>query len=273
MRVPDRAVLIALGYAGTPLATVTPAFLDGFAAAPDLTPAAVPDRGRPGPALSGVDTRVGQVLRVQIGPDETFYAVLPDGLAPLSRTAAQLMLGDPASSAAYGGGRVEPVQVDPAAVAAEPPSRTAMVSPQWPAEPPRMLDPAGAGVVPCVRVTPARPAPAVTLATTPVTGLPEPPGPAATGVRAVVPPGGGVLARALSAPGVGGGTVYLLTDTGRKYALTAGEVADSLGYAGVVPVPVPTTLLALVADGPALDPAAAVQVPAVSGPGAPEPGP
>ncbi len=88
-----------------------------------------------------------------------------------------------------------------------------------------------------------------------------------TGVRAVVRPGGGVLVRALSAPGVGGGTVYLLTDTGRKYALSTPAVADSLGYAGVVPVPVPTTLLALVADGPALDPAAAAQVPVVGGPG------
>lgn len=267
MRVPDRAALIALGYAGTPPALVGPSFLDGFTAAPDLRPVPVPERGRPGPQLSGVDTRVGQVLQVRIGPAETFYAVLPDGLAPLSRTAAQLMLGDPASSAAYGGGRVEPVQVDPAAVAAEPASAREMVSPAWPGEPPAMTDPAATGAVPCVRVTPGRPGPDVTLASAAATGLPAPPGPAVTGVRAVVRPGGGVLVRALSAPGVGGGTVYLLTDTGRKYALSTPAVADSLGYAGVVPVPVPTTLLALVADGPALDPAAAAQVPVVGGPG------
>lgn len=266
MQVPDRAALIALGYAGTPPAPVSTAFLDGFAAAPDLRPVPVPGRGGPGPALSGVDTRVGQVLRVQIGATETFYTVLPDGLAPLSRTAAQLMLGDPDSAAAYGGGRVEPVQVDPAAVAAEPPSTREMVSPAWPAEPPRMTDPAATGTVPCVRVTPGRPGPDVTLASAPAAGLPVAPGPAVTGVRAVVPGGGGALVRALSAPGVGGGTVYLLTDTGRKYALGGAQVAESLGYGGVVPVPVPTTLLALVADGPVLDPAAAAQVPTVVGP-------
>jgi hypothetical protein len=78
-----------------------------------------------------------------------------------------------------------------------------------------------------------------------------------------VQPGGGLLARALPAPGVKDGTLYLIVDVGVKYPLPSDDVAEALGYGDVAPVPIPTSLLALVPTGASLDPSAAkLSVPA-----------
>ena len=91
------------------------------------------------------------------------------------------------------------------------------------------------------------------------------PGPASGGQadQITVKPGGGLLMRALPGPGVQEGTLYLLVDTGVRYPLPEDGVAGALGYGGVPPVPVPTTLLGLIPAGPPLDPEAAKNTQAV----------
>jgi hypothetical protein len=90
--------------------------------------------------------------------------------------------------------------------------------------------------------------------------------------KVVVPPGGGLVVRDLPAPGVGTGTLFLVTDLGVKFPLASDGVAGTLGYGGVTPVLVPSTLLAFLPTGPALDPnATAVAQPAAGAGGLPSP--
>jgi hypothetical protein len=56
---------------------------------------------------------------------------------------------------------------------------------------------------------------------------------------------------------VDAGTRYLVTDLGTKFPVPSDEVASALGYGGMRPLPVPTTLLSLLPTGPVLDPARA----------------
>jgi hypothetical protein len=91
-----------------------------------------------------------------------------------------------------------------------------------------------------------------------------------TGGRLVIdqlhlPRAHGALVEAVSsatAP-AGSGTISVVTDTGVRYPLADRTVTEALGYAGVTPLRVPAELVALLPDGPSLDPARARR----SGPG------
>jgi hypothetical protein len=72
-----------------------------------------------------------------------------------------------------------------------------------------------------------------------------------------VPPDGGSLVAAQAGPGVDTGARYLITDVGVKFPLPSDDVAVALGYAGQVPLAVPTSLLGLLPTGSVLDPNAA----------------
>jgi hypothetical protein len=50
------------------------------------------------------------------------------------------------------------------------------------------------------------------------------------------------------------GATYLVTDTGRKYPVPTQTAIASLGYGSLTPTDVAEPLLALLPDGPALDP-------------------
>jgi hypothetical protein len=49
----------------------------------------------------------------------------------------------------------------------------------------------------------------------------------------------------------------LIADSGQKFLVPSADAMKALGYSKVTPVPLPSALLALLPDGPALDPAAA----------------
>ena len=77
--------------------------------------------------------------------------------------------------------------------------------------------------------------------------------------RIVVPGGRAALVKIQPAPGdtTAITTTYLVTDRGIKYALprvNTIEVQSWLGYEGIAPSPVPGFLLALLPNGPVLDP-------------------
>jgi type VII secretion protein EccB len=78
-----------------------------------------------------------------------------------------------------------------------------------------------------------------------------------------VPRGKGALAVAAASPTAPAstGTVSIVTDTGRRYPVASREVLAKLGYGGVTPRRVPSQLIALVPQGPSLDPARARQAP------------
>jgi type VII secretion protein EccB len=77
-----------------------------------------------------------------------------------------------------------------------------------------------------------------------------------------VPRGKGAVVVATASPTAPAstGTVSIVTDTGRRYPVAAREVLAKLGYAGVTPKQVPSQMIALLPQGPSLDPARARQV-------------
>jgi hypothetical protein len=91
-----------------------------------------------------------------------------------------------------------------------------------------------------------------------------------------LPGGHGALAATLTPEGASApGNLYLITDQGIKYPVprtAASTVQASLGYAGVTPVAVPESVLALIPNGPALDPQAAALFAGATPDATPSPG-
>ncbi len=260
-----QAPVAALGYEDVAPLPVSDSWLDTVPAGRDLALVAVADAGAPGPTVAGGSTRVGQVLS-----DGAYYLVEPDGLTSISATEARLVLGDSANVAAYPDAHPEVVVSSVAALDAAPRSRTAAAA-GYPAVLPRpvAVDPHtvlcalgdGTGAA---RITAAD-------------RLPLPAGAKTMRVDArtddrvadevYVPSGTGTLAREQVGAGGGPGSLYLITDAGSKYPVPSAAAAAALGYAGTRPTPVAGTVLALLPDGPSLDPVTARQVVATDGGG------
>ncbi|WP_239377497.1 type VII secretion protein EccB [Frankia sp. Cj5] len=271
LRLASAAVQFALGYAAASALPVTGTWVNTLPTGSDLRWPDVAGRGQPGPAVGGQPTVVGQVLSVRnpgTGSQES-YLVRPDGLSTLSPLATALVLGDPASRAAYRGAGVRLLPVDFSAVAGAARSSAPRLSVDWPVSSPSLVTGTSQPTsgsrpgesVPCVRqrFTDSGPAqPEVVLAPLSSPAVATAAASAAGGgsVRVAVPPGGGLLVRDLPVPGATDGTLYLITDLGLRYPLPSKEVAAKLGYNSVTSLPVPSLLLGLVPTGPALDPAA-----------------
>ncbi|MEZ0095366.1 type VII secretion protein EccB [Streptacidiphilus sp. EB129] len=277
----DRRLLIpagsrtALGYDAVQPFQVGASWVSALPAGPDLTARAVDGLGSSGPVVNGSRGTVGQIFRSD-GPSTpgspgNLFVLLRDGLAPLSPVDAALLLGDPATIRAYGSRPVAPIPVSAAALGAVPPSATSAITAGYPPTVPQAVGATAGGTqVPCFTAATgpdagpvyrvATESAADPLQSTAPTGGGSGTGGAVDGPVAdhvQVPPGGGLEAVALAAPGVSSGTLYLVTDLGLKYPLASANVAKTLGYGAVDPVPVPTTLLALLPTGPVLDPATA----------------
>ncbi|MGP3925593.1 type VII secretion protein EccB [Streptomyces sp. 8N616] len=248
--------------------TVDETFVNALTAGPDLEAPDIPGRGQRGPQVGGQPARVGQVFAVTtVGQAKPQYHVLlEDGLTRVSATVAFLVLGDPASREAYPDGRAAALPLSAADKNAAPRSAAGLDVPSgYPDELPKVVSAAG-GRAPCVRyeVGAHSTAELVVLdkapeARTPVRGAGGDRG-RAVADKVGMPPGGGLLARALPAPGADHGTLFVVTDLGVKYPVPDREVADALGLGGVQPVHVPSTVLAFLPTGPALDPAEAGRV-------------
>ena len=68
-----------------------------------------------------------------------------------------------------------------------------------------------------------------------------------------VAPGRGALVQAANGPDAGG-AVSVVTDLGQRYPFAGPAVLGMLGYGGIRPVRLPTSVVALLPSGPALDP-------------------
>jgi type VII secretion protein EccB len=255
----------ALGYAGRIPVPVSAAFLDALPAGPDLTAPAVPGMGTAGPVLDGHATRIGQVFRVGvIGADPHYYQLRQNGLAEVSVTAADLLLGDPGvRQLAYRGRNAAAVALPPDVLNTHlAPADPAASAAALPETPPRLVDRSNVQDA-CVRITatPQGPRVSVALADPASLGMLAQAATASACVpveRITVPPGGGALVRALAADGgTGGSTTYLVTDMGTKYRVpSVGDLA-ALGYNVGEAVGLPSPLLAMVPTGPQLSGAAA----------------
>ncbi|MCI2417476.1 type VII secretion protein EccB [Saccharopolyspora sp. K220] len=265
LRMPNATAVNALGYGDIIPFPVPTGWINALATGPDLVSAKVPGAGSAGMRVAGQPSRVGQIYEVRnpvLGKTD-FYLLLADGFAPLTPTMASLLLADPAISAAYPGKPPAPIAVGPEVLAAIPRSASLGTPAGYPPVPPRVRSVGiGGSLRPCAAF-------AVTGRTAGETTIRLVSRAEATGTgqmspgasqRITVPPNRGVLVRDQPAPGVPTGTHFLVSDLGVKYPLPSLDVAATLGYGGVPPVPVPTPLLSLLPTGPALDPAAAVRM-------------
>jgi hypothetical protein len=67
-----------------------------------------------------------------------------------------------------------------------------------------------------------------------------------------VAPRGGALVRPLAAPGIGGSSLFLVTDAGVKFPVPSAAAAAALGYRAGQAARLPAALLGLLPTGPAL---------------------
>lgn len=265
--VPDQGVREALGYGDTAPAPVTAGWLNPVPQGEDLRVPDTEGAGEPGPRIDGAASVVGQVYEVRnpaIDSDQ-FYLVRRDGLAPLNRTTAALLLASSATKRAYEGQQVAPVSAGPAAVQGVPVSDGPDLTEGLPPHPPELVAPAEDSVA-CLRFGPSATgrldvvAEVLPLADVTSRTVRVPADSAGTTADLVgVPAGGGVLARNLSAPGASPGTTYLVSESGMRYPLASADVAQALGYDVSSAVNVPGELLGLLPAGPVLSGEAALQ--------------
>ncbi|MDW5327950.1 type VII secretion protein EccB [Plantactinospora sp. KLBMP9567] len=288
LRIRGNAVLAALGWAGIPPVAVGEAFLNSVPPGPDLVPLALPGAGSSArPTIGGQRTRIGQLFRAA----GKSYVMLSDGLAPIGAVTARLLEAAGRTVNEISAQQAGELIVDSAA---EPPGLPDEVPEVRGAQNPVPMvcasyhDDGGAAEHPVIIETFGSVPGDVPPVEQPATAA------GADGIRpadrVALPGGHAALVRAANPIGANAaGNVYLVTDQGLKFPLSRPnleKVQSSLGYAGVRPVQVPASILALVPTGVALDPEAAVRLsplPTVApadpggrpagGPGAPAPGP
>lgn len=218
-------VLSALGWTAERPTAVTPGLLAALPEGPELARVPIPGAGGEASAVPGA--AIGDVFVVESQGGGRQYAVaLAGGLAPVTQLQADLLLTDLDQR--------EPVKLAQGEFA----------------DLPHTTLPGVAGLPP---TTPPLVPPAATACTT----VPDAAGPTEVRVGAavprtgvVVPPGGAALVEA-------GDTIYLVTDRGRRHAMSDREVQTLLGYRDVRPIRLPKALVALLPEGVRLDPARA----------------
>jgi type VII secretion protein EccB len=259
LRIDAPWILDALGLNRAPVIATTQVWLNAVPAGPDLRPISVAGTGRPGPALGGLHTRVGQILLARnVGSPGELYVVTARGIAPVTSTQAAMLLTGPATAAAYPDSAAAPIQVSPAAIAQAPAAGAGLADGAGvPSAPPGDYAPGG-GADPCMDYAgPGTSAPRLVF-TAPPPGTPPALGtpgvtasPQSADLISVVPDGG-ALVRPQAAPGVAGASLFLVTDAGVKFPVPSADVA-ALGYRVGQAAPLPAALLGLLPTGPALD--------------------
>lgn len=253
--------ITALAMTAVPTVDVTPGLAGSIPPGPPLQAPPIANKGGQGRAIEGSPGVIGQVYNAA-GLD---YVLLDAGLVPVKAVMRDLLLasGSP------------PIQISAdAATAALAPRGTVYEPDGFPATKPEVYRVSRPEMV-CAVTTEAR-SPADSgidifayESTGDVGKLTYAPGNGGIGPDQVkladfveMPGGQAALVQAQPAPGdtTPTNTTYLV-DQGYKYALPvakADAVRSYLGYAAVPPVPVPAFMLALMPEGPVLDPAVAV---------------
>jgi type VII secretion protein EccB len=252
-------IAAALGLGRARVLQVSPAWLNAVPAGPDLRPISVSGTGGQGPVIGAVRTTIGQVLVTRnVSSPSEFYLAEAGGLVPIAAAQAAIVLGDPANAAAYPGAAGAPVPVSPAAIVHAPiVHQTLPDGAGAPASPPSADDtsiglpcmdyPSAGGVPPRLVFAEPPPGAAPAVNSPGVSGSPQ------TASLIDVAPGGGAFVRSLAAPGVGGDSLYLVTDAGVKFPVPSASAASALGYRAGRAVAMPASLLGLLPTGPALD--------------------
>ncbi|MEQ4206452.1 type VII secretion protein EccB [Actinopolymorpha sp. B9G3] len=246
---------------GTPL-TVGAAWLDALEEGQPLAAPVVPGRREQSTVLvNGETTWIGQVFHSD-SPD-TYYVMLADGLTEITAVQADLLFGEGAAEI-NGVDQDEATDVTISEVnnaASETPS---IAVPDLPATTPRLAEVGTATDEPvCLWYGGSREGVHITmggeLPAAPVEGEGE--GSQGNSIdRVVVPPGRVAIVGLQPGPDVEPESFFLITDEGVKFPVPDQASLDALGFDGIEPEKVPSSLLRLVPEGPALSQQAAFRV-------------
>ena len=252
-----QALQAAYGWSARQPVRVAAAWINALPAGPDLAPLSVARRGEP----SGVaGRRNGELLQVQDGTDgpSQWAVALPDGAAPISDAQARLL------RTVRGAGPVTRISTAEFGTLDILPAAQALVNRALAGHPTTVPTLLNAIQRLCLTVDPKDGRTTVLVDPAP----PEPGNPvAATATKKIdtvrVKSGTGVLVEAQTSPTApaGTGTVSIVTDAGLRFAVADAATLGYLGYAGVTPQRLPAELVALLPEGPALDPKQAVKSP------------
>ncbi|MBT2545120.1 type VII secretion protein EccB [Streptomyces sp. ISL-44] len=240
--------------------------------------------------LVTADNKVGMVLTAQTGSGTQHYVVLPGKVAPVSEFVAWLLISAPATDGLNMHGKAREVDLqalspDPAPFAGDvkwPQKKAERVNQSAPAPGAQATGPGGRDTV-CNVLRAVDGQGNQTLSTWAGTGFPI--DITASGTSAYVTPGSGLLyTQVQGKQTTAGGSLFLVTDTGLRYAVQANGDSDAeqskigapdqqakggtagapgapepsqaqirLGYAGVAPAMVPIAWSEFLSKGPRLD--------------------
>jgi type VII secretion protein EccB len=247
-------VLGALTWASERTVPVAPALLNALPAGADLGRVPIADLGRASAKVDGA--KIGEVFVVESQGGGRQYAVAKrDGLAGITQVQADLLL--------TAGRQDDPLPMSQGEYARVPKVATLISADPGapPATRPNLVPAEGGGICGQVRddggvhrVLVGADLPNLTDAAR--TSAQSAQG-SALADHILVQPGWGAVVEAAAAPGASGGAISVITDLGRRHAVTSLDVLAMLGYSNAKPLRLPANLVALVPAGKALDPEAA----------------
>ncbi|WP_275408779.1 type VII secretion protein EccB [Actinocatenispora rupis] len=247
-----RTSAVALGF-GDPVA-VPWSFVDAVPLGPDLDVPAL-SYGSAGPTVGGERTLVGEVLSTgAIGSRAPRYYVVEGArrVRPVTEFVATLLVTSKEAKLAYRDGVPKPHPVAAADLADS--VRGSLDDEGFPDRALRPLT-GGAEVALCATGATGTPTTLMLAASSVPAGakpVPTTGGDDRTADAVYVPPGRAALVRA--------GTVYLITDQGRRFPIADDAALKALGYGATRPLSLRTTTLALFPTGPTLSTTAAAAV-------------
>jgi type VII secretion protein EccB len=254
----EDAVLEGLTYRTQPQVQVGTAWLNAMPAGNALVPEPAEGRGEPS-ALAGAV--VGEVRVVGSGEGAQYYQVTREGIEEITAVQKDLLLADPSlTSTVYAGRAVEPVPLSAAEANSVPRAELAeRTDADPPAQRPEPAAVTSAESTVCASFTGAAQLPEVSVqaevAGTDIAAATG--GVGADGAvladSVVVAPGGGAVVLAQGSGTATTGGLFLVTDAGVRYPVPDEDTLAVLGYAGVTPVALPSSLVARLPAGPVLD--------------------
>jgi type VII secretion protein EccB len=246
----------ALGIDQQPRLLVDGAWLNTVPLGLSITQPTVDGRGQRSTAAK--NHLVGEVLSVTGGGNTIAYLVRPADLLPITRVEQALILADEATAAAYPGATPVTKEVQPSEVAnIAKAGRPAPSDLDPPAQVPAMTGADAAGAI-CSTFADGQDGPAFLVdadAPDQDAGITTEGGnPDLAADRVVVPPGSGAVVRAAPSPEDNSGTLFLVTDQGKRFSLPSQAQLAWFGYGSIKPVVLPSYVIARIPAGPGLDP-------------------
>lgn len=261
----EDAVLEGLALRSVPQIRVGTAWLSALPAGQDLGPLSLTGRGKASTALPG--GVIGQVRYVQSGDKQQFYVVSKDSIVAITEVQSQILLAAKATQdLAYAG--KAPAATPLAAAEAASAKRvelTALQPASPPATPTEMATVGSARSTVCASFNSASPVPQVAVeasiegAELAVATPSRTEGGTVLANQVQIKGGYGAIVESMMSPTATTGSLFLVTDEGKRFSIPTRKILAVLGYGSVTPVQLPASLVARIPTGDVLDPDGARQ--------------